>query len=123
MVTTVAKAKEVKREFDILVNQAKRSVEGNNFSAKRKIYSYLTKKSAADKLFNEILPRLGDRRSGYLRFTRTGVFRDDRAENVLLEFVTGKIYEAKESKNEPKPKVASPRRQGVVVGKAGRKNK
>lgn len=123
LTTTTAKAKEIKREFDLLVNLAKRSVRQNNFSMRRKIFSLLTKKSTALKLFDEVLPKFNDRNSGYLSVLKTGVFRDDRAENVLLEFVKAQRTEQKENEDDSKPSLASSRRPRTSVGKAGRKNK
>lgn len=85
--TTLAKAKEARREFDVLVNRAKRSETRNNFSLKRKIFSFLTDKGVARRFFDSVLPSLRDRPSGYLTLQRTGRLRSDGAETVALAFV------------------------------------
>lgn len=109
--TTVAKAKEVRREFDVLVNRAKRAKQAKNFSLARKIYSFLVKKEAAGKLFNEILPVLESRRSGYLSLKRTGVLRNDGAEKAVLEIVKENYVVKEESKKPTRPTtLLSPRR-------------
>lgn len=118
--TTVAKGKEVKREFDKLVSLAKRAEARNNFSLKRKIFSFLTTKDSAQKLFNFVLPALSDRASGYLTLERTGRLRDDAAETVVLEFVNKVDYDKKISR-EPAA-LAPSRRQSGAIRKAGRKS-
>lgn len=85
--TTAAKAKEVKREFDLLVNRAKRAQAKSNLTIKRQIFSLLSKKELGQKLFDEVLPKFSTRRSGYLTLIKTGKLRNDGAENILLSFV------------------------------------
>lgn len=118
--TTVAKGKELRREFDKLVNLAKRSEAKNNFSLKRKIFSLLTTKDSAHKLFDYVLPALADRGSGYLTFERSGRMRDDAAETAILEFVNKVDYDKKITK-EPGA-LAPTRRQPGAAREAGRKN-
>lgn len=125
--TTLPKAKELRRQFDLLVNRAKRAHLAGNFSLTRKIYSWLTVKAAADKLFNKLVPGFSDRPSGYLTLQKSGKYRNDGAELAVLKFVTlvsqGKTHEEK-PKPAPSPKVvASSGRLKRTAGKVVRKNR
>lgn len=119
--TTLAKAKEVKREFDILVNRAKRANLSGNFSLKRKIFKYLTKKSAALKLFEEVLPRLQERSSGYLSLVREPGWRSDGATAASLKILKSERAKNEKDKNDeiksgpgaPKAVASTGRRNGA----------
>ncbi|MCL5003767.1 MAG: 50S ribosomal protein L17 [Patescibacteria group bacterium] len=122
--TTLPKAKEVRRQFDLLVNKAKRAEVHGNFSLKRKIYSFLTLRKASEKLFGSLIPGFSDRRSGYLTLRKSGKYRSDGAELAELKFVElngGKYGEKSKSADSPKV-VASSGRLKRTVGKTVRKN-
>ncbi|MBN8536132.1 MAG: 50S ribosomal protein L17 [Deltaproteobacteria bacterium] len=61
MVTTKAKAFEIKRLFDKSVTLAKK----NNLNSFRLLMARLSNKEAASKLLNEIAPRMLQRNGGY----------------------------------------------------------
>jgi large subunit ribosomal protein L17 len=123
LTTTVSKAKEVKREFDLLVNLAKRAVAHNNFTIKREIFSLLSRKQLGLKLFEEVLPKFGNRSSGYLNLVRTGDIRNDGAENIYLQFVKEENNGGKKEVPAGPTPVASNRRPRAAAGKTIRKNK
>jgi large subunit ribosomal protein L17 len=66
IVTTVAKAKELRRFAERLITVAKR----NTLHARRLVLSRLVNKEATKKLFGEIAPRFADRSGGYTRIVK-----------------------------------------------------
>ncbi len=81
--TTEAKAKAVKAEIDKLVTKAKKG--------KRDLVSASIYPNALDKLFDDIAKRFTERSGGYTRIVRLGERLGDRAQIVVLEWVTGPI--------------------------------
>ena len=61
--TTVTRAKEVRAVAEKMITIAKT----NDFHSKRQVMAYVTKESAAKKLFDEIAPNYADRQGGYTR--------------------------------------------------------
>ena len=59
----------------------------NDLHSKRMVMSFVTKESAAAKLFNTIAPQYADRNGGYTRVTKLGPRRGDAAEMAVLELV------------------------------------
>ncbi len=96
--TTVAKAKEARRLADRLITFAKE----NTLAARREVRRFLSDESLVHKLFNEIAPRLNDRKSGYTRIFRLGHRAGDAAEMVILELVARKEKSEKKTKATPK---------------------
>ena len=91
--TTVSKAKELKDFSEKTISQA----IGADLSVRRKLFSLITKKSLAEKLFNEVLPSFGDRRSGFTRVVKIGRRMSDGSEKARIEFV-GNGHEDKSTK-------------------------
>jgi len=81
--TTVAKAKETKRIAEKMITFG---IKGDLHS-KRQVLSYVTDRSAASKLFNDIAPRFVGRNGGYLRLVQTRNRLKDSAPMAILEFV------------------------------------
>ncbi len=81
--TTVAKAKEAKRIAERMISFG---IKGDLHS-KRQVLSYVTDRTAATKLFNEIAPRFTGRNGGYLRLVQTRQRLRDSAPMAILEFV------------------------------------
>jgi large subunit ribosomal protein L17 len=81
--TTVAKAKETKRIAERMITFG---IKGDLHS-KRQVLSYVTDRSAASKLFNEIAPRFTGRNGGYLRLVQTRNRLKDSAPMAILEFI------------------------------------
>lgn len=90
--TTDAKAKEIKRVADKLVTLAKNSAKADapdaGLSSKRRIFSYITDKEVARKVFTEIAEMHKQRPGGYSRIVRLGFRRGDQTPVSQIELVT-----------------------------------
>jgi large subunit ribosomal protein L17 len=93
IVTTVPRAKEVRRVADKMVTLAKRS----SLHARRQAFSALRDRKVVMKLFDEWGQEFADRNGGYTRIVRIGPRRGDAAMMSIVELVT-------DSLEEPKPK-------------------
>ncbi len=86
LVTTKARAKEVKRFVEKLVTLAR---DGNTFNARRRAKALLPyKEEVLVKLFKEIAPRYVQRPGGYTRIIPLGRRISDTAEIARLEWVS-----------------------------------
>ncbi len=83
IVTTVEKAKELRRLADKMVTLGKR----NDLHAKRQVNSFLFDNEAAKKVFTEYNAKYESRNGGYTRIIKTGVRRGDAAEMCIIEMV------------------------------------
>lgn len=81
--TTLAKAKELKTFSERTLSWARRA----NLSSQRKIFSLITRKETARKLFDEILPAFKNRSSGFVRVVKLGPRMSDGSERARLELV------------------------------------
>ena len=99
--TTLPKAKELVPYIEKLITKAKKGGLHN----RRQVMAGLSTKEVADKLMDEIAPKLTGRTSGHVRVTRTRVRVGDGAEMATIEFVDDLTSSTKESKVEvPKAK-------------------
>ena len=99
--TTLPKAKELVPYIEKLITKAKKGGLHN----RRQVMAGLSTKEVADKLMDEIAPKLTGRTSGHVRVTRTRVRVGDGAEMATIEFVDDLASSTKESKVEvPKAK-------------------
>lgn len=112
--TTEAKAKAVKGLVDKIITQAKSP------TSKRLVSQFLTRKETQEKLFNDLLPRLGERNSGFTSVVKLGRRLGDGAMvvkmSLLVEEQKNKISKKAETKAEPIKEIKSP-----VVKKAVKK--
>lgn len=89
IVTTEAKAKELRSIAEKLITTAKR----NDLHSRRLVASYVRREVANDtqdaiqKLFDDIAVRSADRPGGYTRILKLGPRRGDAAPMVILELV------------------------------------
>ena len=82
--TTEARAKEVRGMVERVITLAK----GGTLAERRRIVSELPNEPLViEKLYDEIVPRYGDRNSGYTRVVRIGPRAGDNAPMVQLELV------------------------------------
>ena len=81
--TTLPKAKELVPYIEKLITKAKKGGLHN----RRQVMAGLSTKEVADKLMDEIAPKLTGRTSGHVRVTRTRVRVGDGAEMAVIEFV------------------------------------
>jgi large subunit ribosomal protein L17 len=99
IVTTVAKAKELRPLAERMVTQGKRGT----VHARRLVGRWVPDRELIKKLFDEIAPRFSSRPGGYLRIVKLGSRQGDGAEMAILEFVD---YQLK-SKKAPPPAAES----------------
>ncbi len=83
LVTTVAKAKELRSIADKMITLGKK----NTLHSRREALSYITDKEVVFKLFDEIAPKYADRNGGYTRVLKMGPRRGDAAEMAIIELV------------------------------------
>jgi large subunit ribosomal protein L17 len=82
-VTTVAKAKELRKFVEPIVTRSKEDTTHN----RREVFSALGNKYAVTELFREIGQKVATREGGYTRIIRTGNRLGDNAEMCLIELV------------------------------------
>jgi large subunit ribosomal protein L17 len=97
--TTLPKAKETLSYTEKLISKAKKGGLHN----RRQIIAGLSTVEAANKLVDEIAPKLKGRSSGHLRIVRTSLRRGDAAQLARISFVDDLSVEDK--KPAPKPAV------------------
>ena len=95
--TTLARAKEMRRETEKLITIAKRGGLAN----RRLLISRLDDIKTADLLMDIIAPQI-KRDSGYLRIERAGFRRGDNTEMAVIEFVDPINLEQPKSKEAKK---------------------
>ena len=90
--TTESKAKAVKPLIDKLITQAKTTTN------KKAVFEFIPQKKVADKLMDDILPRTGNRTSGYTSTVRTGARLGDGAMMVSMSLILEEAKVAKPAK-------------------------
>ena len=110
--TTEAKAKEVRRFVDQMINLGK----DGSLGARRSALAWLPEPVIVEKVFTDLAARWPDRGSGYVRITHLGRRVGDSAPQMLLELVPApekptaeKADAAAETK--PRRRLALPRRR------------
>ena len=83
MVTTVAKAKEIKPMAERMITLAKKG----DLSSRRAAIAFITEQGVVKRLFTDVGPRYKERTGGYTRITRLGPRLGDGAEMVKIELV------------------------------------
>ncbi|MCK4585103.1 50S ribosomal protein L17 [candidate division WOR-3 bacterium] len=91
IITTSAKAKEVKKFAERLISVAKKS----SVNSHRRVFQRLADKKVVKKFFSEIIPQLEDKTGGNIRLIKTGKRKGDGADMSLIEFI---LVEKKEEK-------------------------
>lgn len=99
IVTTVAKAKELRKYVEPLITKTKKNESELQISHNHRIvFSYLQNKDAVKELFTVVGPKINGRPGGYTRVIKLGLRPGDSAEKALIELVDfnevyGKIAE------------------------------
>lgn len=83
IVTTLAKAKELRTYVEPLITKAKEDTSHN----RRQVFSKLNDKQAVSALFEEVAPKAMDRPGGYTRVVKMGVRPGDGAKTAVIELV------------------------------------
>ncbi len=81
--TTLSKAKEARSFVEALITKAKK----NDLHARRQIMSVINDKEVVKELFNEIVPKIGERPGGYTRVVKLGNRIGDAASMAIIELV------------------------------------
>lgn len=81
--TTIQKAKEIVPYTEKLITKAKRG----DLHGRRQVIAGLLSLDVAQKLVDEIVPKLGGRNSGHLRIVRTRLRVGDNAQLARVSFV------------------------------------
>ncbi len=100
--TTKSKALEVRKSAEKLITRAKE----NNLHNQRIAAKFIADDKILWKLFNDIAPRMKERKGGYTRILKMGFRQGDAADVVILELVDYKLPEA-ESENKADKKAAA----------------
>jgi large subunit ribosomal protein L17 len=83
IVTTLPKAKELRRVAEPLITLGKNPTLAN----RRLAFARLRDREMVGKLFDELGPRFKERKGGYLRILKTGYRRGDAATLALVQLV------------------------------------
>ena len=113
--TTEAKAKEVRRFVDRMINLGK----DGSLGARRSALAWLPEPVIVEKVFTDLAVRWPDRGSGYVRITHLGRRVGDSAPQMLLELVPAPekpTADKADAAEEPKPRrrLALPRRRAAA---------
>lgn len=100
--TTDAKAKELRRLTDRLINAAKT----DTVAARRNVFATLRNETTVKKLFSEIAPYFTDRQSGFTRVIKIGPRHGDGASLSLVELLTPKPEVSTDKEKDKKKKKA-----------------
>jgi len=105
--TTLAKAKETRGFVENIITKAKK----NDLNARRQVMRYINDKEVVKELFNDIVPKIGDRPGGYTRVVKLGNRIGDAASMAVIELVdynevinkqAEEVKEKRESKKDTK---------------------
>ena len=97
VVTTVARAKELRRMADRLITKAKQE---DKVKAIRDVLAVVTRKDVAYKVVNEIAPKYKDRNGGYTRLLHYDFRKGDAAPTAIVMLVETEEEQSSESKEE-----------------------
>ena len=87
IITTEAKAKEVRGLAERIITMGKR---GDLYSRRRAL-GYVYDKKVVEKVFDELAPRYAERPGGYSRIVKLGPRQGDGAHMAQLELVEGQL--------------------------------
>ena len=99
--TTLAKAKETRVFVEPLITKAKQ----DTVAARRHVARFIKEKEVLKELFNEVVPKIGDRPGGYTRVVKLGTRLGDSAEMAIIELVD---YNDEGVKKQPKKQEEEP---------------
>lgn len=94
IITTQAKAKELRKFVEPLINRSKEDSTAN----RRLVFSRLNSKEAVKELFSAISDKVADRPGGYTRIIKLAPRMGDAAEMALIELVDFNTLYTKEEK-------------------------
>lgn len=83
IVTTISKAKELRRVAEKLITRAK----SGDVNDRRLVIARMPHKEAVTKLFSEIGPKYAERHGGYTRIVKLGARVGDSSEMAVIQLV------------------------------------
>jgi large subunit ribosomal protein L17 len=110
--TTLAKAKELRKYVEPLVNRSK----DDTTHSRRTVFSYLQDKESVKELFDNIAQKVADRPGGYTRIIKLGARLGDNAETCIIELVDYNDVMLKAKEATGKTKTRRSRRGGKGKG-------
>lgn len=114
IMTTLPKAKELRRVVERLITKGK----AGGLSDRRNVFSFLRSETSVKRLFDEIAPRFKTRNGGYTRILKTaGTRAGDAASMAYLELVDY-VMPADKSKDEKKKDKAAAKAKAKEETKA-----
>ncbi|HOX92401.1 MAG TPA: 50S ribosomal protein L17 [Spirochaetales bacterium] len=119
IVTTKAKALEVRRHAEKMITRAKED-SGHN---RRVINQKIKDEAVLAKLFTDIGPRMKERNGGYTRILKIGYRDGDIASMVVLELVDYKLDDGKKDSKKDDAKAKKPKAKAKAEPKADNKSK
>lgn len=119
IITTVAKAKELRKVVEKLINKSKKVSNNKDGTPKdtvhqrRLVGKFLKDRAALKTLFDEIGPKVSERQGGYSRILKLGNRYGDSAELAVIELVDYNIERAEQSseKKSTKSKLTSKKKE------------
>ena len=88
IVTTLAKAKELRKYVEPLITKTKKNATEAQISHNhRLVFKFLQNKAAVKELFTVVAPKIGDRPGGYTRIIKLGIRPGDNGEKAMIELV------------------------------------
>jgi large subunit ribosomal protein L17 len=135
VVTTVAKAKELRPFAEQLITRARNAynaekagtIKGTDVHNRRMVGRFIRNKAVLQELFDTIAPLVAERNGGYTRITKLGIRRGDNAPEAMIELVdwsnpqdgrvapkTRKVAKVAKPKPRAQPKAAAPVAEPVV---------
>ena len=88
IVTTLAKAKALRKYVEPLITKTKKAGSKEEISHNHRIvFSYLNDKAAVKELFTVVAPKIAARPGGYTRIIKLGIRPGDNAEKAMIELV------------------------------------
>ena len=115
--TTLPKAKEALVYVEKLITKAKTG----SLHDRRQIISKLQTKNAANKLVDELAPKLASRNSGHLRIEKTTLRRGDNAQMARISFILDE--EPKTIKAKPSDEIEKTAEKKTVEKTKSKKDK
>jgi len=97
VVTTIARAKELKRLADKVITKGKQQ---DKVKAIRDVLRIVTRKDIAYKVVNEIAPRYADREGGYTRLLHYDYRKGDAAPTAIVMLVEPEVKKPEEEQQE-----------------------
>ncbi|MDD3626107.1 MAG: 50S ribosomal protein L17 [bacterium] len=99
--TTLPKAKILKAYADKFLARIRTA----DLAAKKKAFSILTEKSAGKELFDNVVPNLPDKKSGFIKLYHAGIRKGDAADMAIVQLVLVETYKEKKAPKVKKEKL------------------